>query len=304
MDNLNLNDVLGFVRVCEAGSFTAAAAALGVPKSTLSARVKRLEAALGARLLQRTTRHVRPTAAGAAYARIATAALHDLAEGSRRLAEEGDTLRGHLRISAPVVMGNAFVGPVLSRFLAQHPLLTAYLQLTDRAVDPVEEGMDVAFRVRLAPSRDSSFIVKKLGSTDLVVVARTDVANRVRSLDALATAPCLTYGDTTSEDWALRDASGTSHTVKVKSRLSSTDFRALLEAALQGLGVARIPAPVCVAALEAGALRRVLRAYRSPSADLSACYPSRRHVPQAVRQLLDFAATQTTEVDWITKPPR
>jgi DNA-binding transcriptional LysR family regulator len=290
-----------FARVVEAGSFTAAARALGLSKSVVSARVARLEDHLGARLLHRTTRRLSLSQAGTAlYERAArmVAAANDaseLAEGASR------EPRGRLRISAPVTLSQMFLGPVLAEFLRGHPSVQIDLDASDRMVDLVAEGFDLAVRiVRIANLRDSSMVARKLATDRLVVVGSPSYLARAgtpRAATDLAHHNCLRYAQVSgSAEWGFRGLERVRQVVE--GSLVVSDGTVLREAAAAGLGLAVLPSFMVAAELASRRLVAVLDDLPSREIGIFAVYPHRRNVPAKVRAFVDFLVARFARAPW------
>jgi len=213
-----------FVRVVERGSIRGAARALAIPKSNVSRRLAELEAHLGVRLLQRTTRRLSLTDAGTTYYRGASAAIATLDDAERDVRALQSEPRGLLRVTAPNNFGREFLTPIALRFMRTHPAVEVSLALTDRMVDLVEEGFDLA--VRAGPLPDSTLVAHKLGATTFVTVAseRYLVANgRPRKPEDLARHECLLHGDSHRATWRFRRGRA-SLDVRVRGRFACTSF--------------------------------------------------------------------------------
>lgn len=303
---IDLHDVLFFTRVVQSGSFTRAAKLLAVPLSTVSRRVLTLEETLGVRLLYRTTRRVSPTDAGAAFYERAVRSVDDLLDSASSVVERDATVRGALRISAPVEFGVSFLGKVVSRLLEENPALRVRLMLTGRPVDIIGEGFDVAFRFR--PSLEGgepAYVIKRLGEAWLSAVATPAFVKKhaIKHPRDLARCPCLTHGMTEEwTNWPFVDQAGATTVVKVEGRLWCNDFNVLRNAALAGLGVAIAPVPVVAADVARGALVPVPRGFFLPPTLLTAAYPTARHLSPKVRRLLDLVAEEVASAPW-REPP-
>lgn len=287
-----------FARVVEAGSFTAAARALGLSKSAVSARVARLEDRLGARLLHRTTRRLSLSQAGAAlYERAArmVAAANDAAELAEGTSREP---RGRLRISAPVTLAQMFLGPVLAEFLRAQPSVQIDLDASDRMVDLVAEGFDLA--VRIANLRDSSLVARKLATDRLVVVGSPSYLARAgtpRSVADLAQHNCLRYAQVSgSAEWGFRGFERVRQVVE--GNLVVSDGTVLREAAAAGLGLAVLPAFMVAAELASRRLVPVLEELPRREIGIFAVYPHRRNVPAKVRAFVDFLVARFARAPW------
>jgi len=227
-----LDDMALFAAVVRAGSFTAAGRALGVTKQSVSKRIARLEKAAGAQLLARTTRSMRLTDAGERFHRASEDIVARADDALRELSEDTDEVRGTLRVTAPVVLGESLVVDVAAGLRAVHPELRIELMLTDRFVNLVEEGFDVA--VRLGQGASKTDAVQRLGEARQVYVASPSFISSHGEPEALAGVPCITREN--HERWRL----GTRH-VAVASALCVNTFAAIRRAALAGAGVARLP---------------------------------------------------------------
>src|SRR4051812_36649757 len=167
----DLNDMVFFAEVVDRGGFAAAGRALGVPKSKLSRRVSELEQRLGVRLLQRTTRKLSLTEAGELYHRHAVAMREEADAAEEAVAMVQSEPRGTVRVMCPITLAQTTIGPILPKFLKEHPLVRVEMQLTNRVVDLVKEGVDVALRVRPSLDDSGSLIVKKLATSQALLVA-------------------------------------------------------------------------------------------------------------------------------------
>ena len=284
---MDLNELLVFARVVQSGSFTAAGAALRMPKSTVSRKVSELERRVGAQLLQRTTRKLRLTEVGRAYFERAARAVVEAEEAERVVTRMQSAPHGLLRVTAP--LNFPVLGPLCAEFLARYPEVRVELVCTDRPVDLVAEGFDVA--VRAGQLADSTLIARRLGTIQRGVLASPGYlkAHGVpRKPAELAQHACLVFtGGRESGSWVLQ--SGTrSVTVPVPARISVNDFDLLHAAALAGAGLAMLSVHACVEDLAAGRLQRVLPAWNSPATPLQAVYPGSRHLAPKVSAFVDF----------------
>jgi len=289
---LDLNDVLTFARVVRAGSFTAAARELGVQKSSVSRRVSALEEHLGARLLQRTTRALRLTDEGRVFYDHCQRALAELQDAEEALGGMGARPRGLLRITAPLSFG--FLGPIVAAFLQRWPEVEIELVCTDRVVDLVEEGFDVAIRAGKLP--DSSLIARRVGSLPRFLVASPSYLRRRRTPRTpadLAAHDCVSFGARRSP-WLLQ-SEGASIEVAVASRLLVNDYDLLRQTVVAGLGIGLIPEPDCVQPLADGRLKRVLPAWTGVETPIHAVYPSLRHLSSKVKAFIDHLQVEMGE---------
>jgi DNA-binding transcriptional LysR family regulator len=282
----DLNDVRFFLDVVATGSFSAAARAARLPPSSVSRRVARLEADLGARLMQRTTRSVRLTDAGRQYLEHAQRAFGELSVGQLRLGELQDAPRGRVRITAPSGFGEA-LGGLLPRFLGLHPEVRVEVELTERYVDLVTEGFDLA--VRSSRATASELIGRRLIGAPRQLFASPsylDARGTPRTLADLAKHDCVLLGRTERATWTLTMGK-TTRRVPVRGRVAVNEVRFAARCAAQGLGIALLPRTVCDLLVAAGSLRHVLPRADGGVTSLWIVYPDRR-LPAAARALADF----------------
>jgi len=265
---LDLNDIMVFARVVEAGSFTAAARLLGMPKTTVSRRIVALEREVGVRLVQRTTRSLSMTDAGRLYYEQSSQALRTIEDANLRLAETRAEPSGTIRISAPVGFGGHFLTSAVFDFLAAYPKTRVELHLTDDTLNLVGNRIDLAFRTGILP--DSTLIARKLASTHRILCASPDYLARrgvpVASAD-LARHHCVIA--TGSAHWVLDGPRG-QETVAVSGRFAANEMQAVVAAAIAGYGIAQLPYQVAEVSVRDGRLRRVLGDYTTPVGGLYA----------------------------------
>ena len=287
---MNLDALATFVRVVDRASFTGAAKQLGVPTSTVSREIARLEETLGARLLHRTTRKVALTSAGATLYERVLPHVAALREAARDVPEQGNSPAGALRVTVPNDLGTAYFAELAAAFLAHHPKVTLDFRLTARQVDVVAEGFDLALRI--GKIQDATLVARKVGTIDAhLFAAPSYVAERgrpSRPLDLLDHA-CLVFRmpNGRAMPWALAGPEGKTE-VAPPTRLLADDFAFLRGAALAGAGIAMLPGFVAGADLAAGRLERVLPRHAGPAAPLYAAYPSGGQLPRKVTAFRDF----------------
>jgi DNA-binding transcriptional LysR family regulator len=277
-----------FVSVVEAGSFRGAARALGIPKSTVSRRVAELEERLGARLLQRTTRRVGLTEVGEAYHRHARAAVASIVDAERAVSDLGAEPRGLLRVTAPANFGAMMFPQLVAAFMRAEPHVQVSVDFTDRQVDLVEDGYDVA--VRAGALADSSMIAHRLGSSPFLLVASPTYLRTHGTPKAprdLAKHDCLIFGLASPASWVF-ETSRRRVSVDVKGPLSANSFSVVREAAIAGLGIARVPSFFAAEGIRTGQLRALLERYAPPPAALNILYPSARQLSPKVRAFVAF----------------
>jgi DNA-binding transcriptional LysR family regulator len=287
MDKL---DAMGaFTKVVAAGSYAEAARQLGLTRSAVSKAVMEIEALLGARLLDRTTRKVTPTEAGRAYYERCVAILAAVEETEAQIARLHDEPRGVLKVNAPMSFGTRYLGAAVAAFMARYPDLTVECTLNDRFIDPLEEGVDVT--IRIGALADSSLVARRLAPARRVLVAAPAYLARAGVPAApadLARHRCLTYGHTTHQQrWQLTQG-GETITVPVGSALCSNNGDVLREAALAGNGIAALPTFIVGPDVKAGRLVLVLADHPPPALAIHALYAPNRYLAAKTRVFIDF----------------
>lgn len=294
---MDLNALRVFAKVVEAGSFVGAARELDLPKSTVSRRVAALEARLGARLLQRTTRKLSLTDAGRAYYEHAARALAEVDAAERAVTQLAEVPRGKLRVTTPLNFG--FLAPIVADFAIRYPEVEVELVGTDRVIDLIEEGFDLA--IRAGKLRDGSLVGRRIGALERYLVASPGYVKRhgrPKQPEDLRDHECLIFGGSSDgATWKLVRG-GQTRTVRVTGRLVVNDFEFLDEAARRGLGLALLPVHRCADDLRDGTLVRVLPDWCAPGQPLSAVYPSARHLAPKVRAFLDHLGARMTPPPW------
>jgi DNA-binding transcriptional LysR family regulator len=292
----DLNDLFAFAKVVQHGGFSAAARALHVTKSSLSKRVARLEERYGARLIERSTRGFRVTSVGrAVHAQCETVIA--AAEGAAAVAAEAIALpKGAVRVAClPALLPN-LLAPILPGFMAAYPEIRLALAISNRRVDLVEEGFDVAFRVRERLDTDQDLVLRRLGISRRILVAdRTHLSERapIRVLADLANGPLLTNRDELiAERWVLQNHDGEEAFVDFTPRLACSDLHLLLEATLGGVGIALLPEILAREGLSSERLVHVLPAWRAPDSIVHMVFTSRRGMAPATRAFIEHAAMQ------------
>jgi DNA-binding transcriptional LysR family regulator len=294
-------DLRAFVQAVESGSLTRAAEALQVATSAVSRRIKELEGRLGTQLLQRTTRQMRLTAAGETFHARAVEILQALEEAEAEAGRESRTLTGPLRIAVPLSFGRSHLAPVLVEFAGAHPGLELDADFSDRVVDLVAEGYDLA--VRIGNLRDSSLIARKLLDVRMVVAAAPAFWQRhgmPADAAALGALPALCYtGSERVDSWRYLDPRGASGVVHMRATMRSTNGGFLREAAIAGLGVVMQPSFLLHEAVRDGRLVPVLCDHRWPAIAIHVVYPQTRHLSARARALIDMLRARLgSRPDW------
>lgn len=290
-----------FCRVVEAGSFSAAAAAINVSHTVMSKQVRQLETLLGAQLLNRTTRRLALTEAGQTYYERARRILDELHDADLAVSRHHAVPRGTLRINAPMAFGTLDMGRWLPAFMARYPELKVDLVCNDRFVDLIEEGFDVAVRLaRELP--DSSLAARKLATTATMLVASPDYLRRCgmpACPEDLARHNCLIYTLVPKpNEWTLTSPQGERTTVTVSGSFQSNTGLALRSAALAGTGIVTSASFIVHGDLVRGDLVPVLPDYRLTPRDIYAVYPHNRHLSPKVRAFVDFACDIYRSSEW------
>ena len=260
---MDLNEINVFVKVAQAGSFTQAAKQLGIPNSTASARVSALERRLGVTLLQRTTRKLRLTEAGEAYVRQAAQGLEEIARAESEISSSQREPQGTLRVTAPVDMGNNCLVQLVATFRKKYPKVSVELLFTDRNVDLVAEGVDIA--IRAGELRDSGLIARKVGVTQWVPIASPAYVKRAGTPEHpkdLRQHACLQFTALGKDDWQLTDGKRTV-TVPLRGQLVANEISFVKMLALSGNGIALLPSYGSTSEIESGKLIRILPAWHS-----------------------------------------
>jgi DNA-binding transcriptional LysR family regulator len=290
----DLNDLQFFAGVVEHGGYAAAERALGIPKSRLSRRIAQLEAELGVRLLQRSTRKFAVTEVGQDVYRHAQSMMAEAQAAREAVDRVSVEPRGVVRISCPVTLAQRMVGPLLPEFMAAHPQVVVQFLVNNRRVDVISEGVDIALRVRTKLDEDGELVIRRFGQIDeLLVASPAYLAARGQpahpsELEQHATLSASQ--DDTRQRWTLHGPDGAIARIDIKPVLMSQDFTVLMAAAKAGQGITLLPETVCADAIRAGELKVVFRHWQLPQGICHAVYPSRRGVLPAVRALIDFLA--------------
>ena len=295
----DLNDLRFFAAVVEHGGFSAAARALGVPKSRLSKRVALLEERLGVRLLQRTTRRFAITEVGERFYAHCRAMLEEAQAAQDAVDELRAEPRGIVRASCPVSFSQTVLAHVLPEFLAQYPKVQVRIVASNRRVDVINEGFDVAIRVRTKIDTDAALVLRSFGQSRVLLAANPkflDEHGRPETPEQLESLPLLSqYEHDGAQVLELFDANGAKVSVEMRARMICGEFNVLYEAARRGMGVTALPEFVCAPAILRGELEVVLPAWSMPQGMAHFVYPSRRGLLPSVRAFVDFLAERLPE---------
>ena len=290
----DLNDLYFFAAVVEHGGFSAAGRALGISKSRLSKRVSQLEERLGVRLLQRTTRRFVVTDVGERFYGHCRAVLDQAQAAQDAVDELRAEPHGLVRLSCPVSIAQTVLADVLPDFLRLYPKVQVRVVATNRRIDIITEGFDMAIRVREKLDTDATLVVRSFGHARVLPVASEALLaqhGEPQTPADLSRLPALSMNEHEgAQSWELIDNAGKRVVVDIAPRLITGEFAVLLEAARRGLGVAMLPEFVCAPAIAAGELKVLLPAWSVPQGMMHFVYPSRRGQLPGVRALIDFLA--------------
>ncbi|WP_370425573.1 LysR family transcriptional regulator (plasmid) [Pantoea vagans] len=289
---MQIEDLRIYIAVIHAGNFTAAAEQLMLSKQYVSRRMAALEASLGVRLLIRNTRKLSVTDAGLLFAQHAQRILDEIQEAELAVSEQQQTLRGTFRINLSMSFGMSHLSPLIAEFLSHHPALQFQIELADRYVDVIGEGVDMA--IRIGTLADSTLIARPLGELKRVICCSPDYLKRAgtpQHPDELLQHACLRYGREGQNGWELQ-VNGKAKWLAVQGPMVSNNGEVLRDAALAGLGLVLLPAFIVESALQRGELVTVLDGCQPPPLSLNAVYPQHRQRSEVNRQLLAFLQTR------------
>lgn len=292
----DLNDLYYFVQVVDHGGYASAGRALGIPRSKLSRRIIELEERLGVRLIQRSTRKLTVTELGQEYYRHCIAMLVEAEAAQEAIERSRSGPQGLIRVSAPPALVCFEVGPMIARYMAANPRVAVELESTSRRVDVIGEGIDVALRVRFPPLEASDLVMRTLGESPQRMVASPELV-RGSSLPLvpadLSALPSLDLGPIrATHTWELHGTDGASVRVTHKPRLVTDDMAQLLHAALQSVGVVKLPTMVVDTYVASGRLVDVTSGWTPRGGIVHAVFPSRRGLLPSVRSFIDFLAAE------------
>lgn len=289
----DLNDLYYFSAVVDHGGFAAAERALGIPKSRLSRRISQLENELGVRLLQRSTRRFAVTDVGQSVYRHAQSMLAE-AQAAREVVDRlSAEPRGLVRASVPVSLAQQQMPQLLPEFLARHPQVRVQLHVSNRRVDVINEGFDVAVRVRSKLDDDGSLVMRSFGQIQELLVASPQYLKRagrpVEPEDLNDHVTLSMNEDESRQRWELQ-RDGETRRIDLKPRVAGFDFPMLMALAKRGIGITMLPETLCAEAVRNGELEVVLPQWRLPQGICHAVFASRRGLLPAVRVFIDFLA--------------
>lgn len=297
----DLNDLYYFAAVVEHGGFAPAGRALRIPKSKLSRRVALLEAQLGVRLLQRSSRSFSVTDLGEEFYRHCRSMLVEAAAAQEVIERHKSEPQGRVRLTSPVALVQACVGAILADFMLECPKVSIVLTSTNRRVDVIGEGIDIAIRARPTPLEDSDLVMRVLSDHPWKLVAspaliETQGVSRVPA--DLHQFPTLDMDPASGvHTWELDGPSGAHASIAVTPRLVTDDMVALRDAAVRGVGITQLPSMIVNEGLQSGALVELLPDWSRKRERIHAVFPSRRGLLPSVRALLDYLAERMAGLD-------
>lgn len=299
----DLNDLYYFTQVVEHGGFASAGRELGIAKSKLSRRILQLEGRLGVRLLQRSTRKLAVTEIGHEYYRHCVAMLIEADAAQEAIERSRSEPQGLIRLSAPPALICFEVGPMIARFMADHPRVSVELESTSRRVDLIGEAVDVALRVRFPPLEHSELVMRTLGESPQRMTGSPKLFKNAplpKVPTDLSTLPSLDLNtQSTKHAWDLFSSDGGSVRVVHRPRLVTDDMAQLLHAALEGAGIVKLPSMVADRHIVSGDLVELTPEWVPRAGIVHAVFPSRRGLLPSVRSFIDFL---TAEYSRTAKP--
>lgn len=295
-----IDDIEVFVKVVEQGSFSGAADSLAIPQSTVSRRIRHLEDQLGVRLLNRTTRHVKPTQTGLMYYQRCLRITKDLADANQEVMSSQNTPKGLLRITAPVESVYVFLDEIIDSYLKQYPDVEVDVVASNEILNPIDQGFDIA--IRLAALKDSTLIARPLGTVSDLLCAAPAYINEFglpNNLEALEDHKCLRMSNQeVFSKWELSQNKGT-RSVSVSGPVIVNSLILLHKLTCRGHGIAKLPTYLCADNIKDGSLISILPEWAFPQRTLWVVYPSARHLSPNVRSFVDFLIEESKGYDFL-----
>jgi DNA-binding transcriptional LysR family regulator len=297
---MDLNDIVVFAKVVETRSFTGAAEALGLPKSTVSRKLAQLEERLGVRLVQRTTRKLALTDVGEAYYERCQRIVADVAAAEQLVTDMQATPRGQLKLTAPVDLSSRYLGSIVAEFIAAHPAIHVLIDASDRVADLIEEGFDVA--IRFGPLPESTLIARRLCSIDFIMVAAPSYLARKgspREVEELDDHERILFTpNSRAQTWSAHRGDA-SYEFGRPAHFSSNNISAVRDVVLAGGGIALIPEFIVACDIVTNTLVRVLPDWQGRSTDVHAVYPARQNLPPRLSLFLEHLAHAFSPPPWL-----
>ncbi|MFM5440196.1 LysR substrate-binding domain-containing protein [Aeromonas enteropelogenes] len=293
---MDLNAALILVRIVDKGSFTAAAQELGMTKAMVSRRIAELERRLGVRLLYRSTRQLTLTEEGEQYYQRCSKAVDALTEAELMLSARQQEVTGTLKLAVPIETGQLVVGRMVAKFLQRYPAMQVELELTNRILDPISEGLDAV--VRVGDMSNSNLAARRLWSTERLLCASPDYLARspaiARPEDLLRHERVAVSSGFLASHWCF-ERDGREVLVDPPSRFRVNNITCAREAAKAGLGLASLPAMLCLEELKRGELVSLLPEWQQPRVPIYLLFPERRLMPRKLRAFIDFMVENGVE---------
>lgn len=294
-EKVDLNDLMIFAKVAEHGSFTGAAEALGVARSSVCRTVARLEERIGVRLAQRDTRHFKLTDIGSEFAEHCVRAVAAAAEGCERIAQARKEPSGCIRVACPSFIARRLVSPLVAKFITHNPGVRIAIEITDREQNALEASIDVCIRMRQVPSEDSRLVMRSLGLVQYALMGSPEFLKQrgwpTSPLEA-AGMPTLGWGRMPGpHGWRLIDPSDRQIHVRHEPVMVADEVETIRQAAVDGVGLIQLPLFACLSEIQQGRLQIVLPDYPAPLHEIQAVFPSNRGMLPAVRSFIDYLAS-------------
>lgn len=287
---MDFNEVAIFIKVIQKGSFTGAALALDMPKSTVSTKISNLERRLGTSLITRSTRKIRLTPAGEAFFLRSTKAIDEITAAELAVRSENVEPQGRFKITAPVDIGNTILPSLAALFLKKFPKVQLDILLTDRRVDFLEDDVDLA--IRAGQLKDSSLIAKKVGEVVFKIFASPKYLKEngePSTLKDLSTHTCVHFTPLSSEGWHLLNGKR-SASVSLTRKVVVDNMSLAHSLALEGVGIALMPSFLCESELRAGKLVPILQDWTTEIAPLHFVYPAQKYVPSVIKAFIEISS--------------
>ncbi|VAW93859.1 Transcriptional regulator, LysR family [hydrothermal vent metagenome] len=294
---LDLNAMALFVHVVENKSFSETAKRVGIPISTVSRKISELEKSLGIRLLERTTRKLRLTEIGQEYFEYCRRGLEEFETGTLMINDKQAEISGTLRLSAPPNLGEALIVPIICAFQARYPKVKIKVFITERNLDFIKDGVDIALRV--GDLDDSTLIARELIQYRHLLVSSKKYLTSAKVLNSpadLVSHLLITFGGWHAPSILKLSNQGETHKIKINEMLSINDYAGIIYAIEKGRGIAEIPSIVCDSLLKSGRVVEVLPNWHLPSTKLSVVYPSNKNIYRMARLFIDFCVEHIK--DW------
>lgn len=301
---MDLNDIVVFTKVVETKSFTGAAEQLGLPKSTVSRKLAQLEERLGVRLVQRTTRKLALTDIGEAYYERASRIVADIAAAEQVVTDMQATPRGRVRVTAPIDLSTKYLGSIIAEFVAAHPDVNVELDATDRVVDLIEEGFDVA--VRFGPLPESTLIAKKLTAIQSVLcaspayLAKRGTPKSVEELDDHD--KVLFIPNARMQAWTLYNGEQT-YELGRPCRFASNNLGAVVDVIQAGGGIGIVTEFMVACDIRQGKLVRILPEWSMRGSEINAVYAARQNLPPRLSLFIEHLSKAMNPTPWSKPPP-